>query len=133
MNSPAMDVKDLFEDSAFVVGVFGTNLFVGNEPELPDACVTIYDAGGADTEPTTEFKYEYPNVSIRVRGAVADYTGAYTKAAEIKYLLHCLVNRTINGTKYISFFCIGDIQFLQGDEKNRPIFLVNLRMQRTAA
>lgn len=65
-------------------GTFGTDLFIGFEPESPANCVTIYPTGGRP--PAASGWKEYPTMQIRVRNT--EYSDGYDKAEEIFGLLH---------------------------------------------
>ena len=131
MNPPSVDIKDYFEDSANSIGTFGQDLFIGNEPDAPDNCMTIFDTGGENSE--VNYVYDRPTVMVRVRGAVDEYVIAYNKAAEIKSLLHGKTGLSINSTRYIGVWLMGDVFYNGRDEKNRPIFSVNFLIHRTPA
>lgn len=128
MNSTAQDIKDILVADG--IGTFGTDLFVSLEPSSPDACVTVFDSGGFDSE--ANYVYDRPTVMVRIRGDVFGYQAAWTKAESVKNSLHGLTNETHNGTRYVGIWCVGDIGFLEYDGENRPIFSVNFRVHRTA-
>lgn len=129
MNSPAVDISAMLILSSSATGLTeGTDLFIADEPELPNAVVTIYDTGGASPQPG--YTYLRPTVQVRIRGAKMDYATAYTLAETIRNVLHGFPNQNINGTKYIAIYGLGDIQNLGDDENGRPIFTVNFIIHR---
>ncbi|MBW2030730.1 MAG: hypothetical protein JRJ31_16830 [Deltaproteobacteria bacterium] len=130
MNPPSEDIKDILEQSSVGVGTFGTDLFIGREPDSPNDCVTIYDTGGQ--EPVMNYTYDYPTVQIRVRGSRMGYKAAWTKANSIKEALNGLTNETWNSTRYIQIEAMGDPLFLGYDKEQRPVFVINFSIQRTA-
>jgi len=130
MNSTSEDIKDFLDDSSAELDlVFGTNLFIGMEPETPDECVTIYDTGGFD--PSAAMSYDYPTIQVRVRGNPGEYTEAYDLIASIKDFLHGKTNITTGGTRYIAVWGMGDIITLGYDESRRPLLTMNFRIHRT--
>ena len=129
MNPSSEDIKDILESSAVGVGTFATDLFIGKEPDSPNACVTIYDTGGA--EPEAGYVYDYPTIQIRIRGEVGGYRNAYLKAKEVRDALHGRINEIWSSTRYIGIWAMSDILFLGIDDKQRPIFTVNFRIHRT--
>jgi len=66
------------------VGTFGTDIFIGHEPEAPANVVTIYPTGGRP--PSSDRDKEYPAIQVRVKNT--GYLAGYTKAETIYSLLH---------------------------------------------
>lgn len=66
------------------VGTFGTDMFIGHEPDAPVNVVTLYPTGGRP--PSPDLDKEYPSVQVRVRDI--SYVAGYTKAELILSLLH---------------------------------------------
>ena len=130
MNSPAQDVKDILEGASSATGLeFGVDLFCFLQPDSPDQCVTIFDTGGYPNQPN--YRLEMPTIQVRVRGAPKKYRDAYTIAESVREVLRETHNTSVNGTKYIGFWVMSDIFPLGYDEKNRPEFSINFRLQRT--
>lgn len=129
MNSPAQDVSTLLVAASLSL-TLGTNLFCFEEPDSPDACVTIYDTGGAEPHPT--YVYLKPTIQVRVRGAQmgSKWTAAYTLAEGIRDALHGVNNQTVGGTKYIQIFAQGDMFSLGADDNNRPVLTINFEIHR---
>ena len=127
-NAPSEDIKDVLDTSSNDLGLaFGTDLFIASLPPEPDNCVCIFDYPGEAQE---QFGHEKPSVQIKVRNR--DYQTGYALCRDIKYLLHDEHNNTvINGTRYIRIFCITDIFPLGQDEKNRYLFSINFRTERS--
>jgi len=131
MNPPSEDIKDILESSQSGTGlVFGTDLFIGEEPVSPDQCITIYDTGGP--EPQAGYVYDYPTVQVRIRGNKGAYKETWALADTIKSALHGLHNESWNGTKYHGIWCQSDIIFIGYDDNSRPVFTVNFRIHRSA-
>ncbi len=133
MNAPSHDLADYLETSAAVTGlVHGTDLFTGFEPDtasIPDAIVTLYDTGGEP--PQSGFRYDFPTIQARVRSAKEGQLTGYAMAESIKEALHGLNGITINSTRYIGIWAMGDIHQMPMDENTRAIFTINFRIQRT--
>jgi hypothetical protein len=129
VNIASVDIKDFLVAAG--VGTFGTDLFVSEEPQDPDAVVTVYDTGGFDSE--ASYEYERPTVQVRIRGAKGGYIAAANKAIAIKAELHGKYSETINNARYIGIWMQGDILPLGDDEKGRPVLTVNFRIHRTSA
>ena len=129
MNSVGQDIKDiLVSESAGYV--FGTNLFVGKEPAMPDNCITIFDTPGFPPQLTldrTEI-YEYPTIQIRVRDQ--GYQDGFTTINNIKDLLHGIGQDTVNGTFYSLIACSSGPALLDWDEKERCRWIANFMVQR---
>jgi hypothetical protein len=134
MNSPAQDLKDLLEASSAGTGLtFGTDLFVGHEPDggdVADKVVTIYDTSGG--QPDTNRTLTNPTVQVRVRGDVFGYQAGYTLAETVFNTLHTVTNTTVNSTRYIHIIAMGDLFFLGFDDNKRPTWSVNFSILRTA-
>lgn len=130
MNPSSVDLKDYLETSAAATGlVFNTDLFVSEEPNTPDAVVTLYDTAGEP--PQAGFKYDKPYLQARIRSPRQDSQAGYATAESVKDALHGLTNVTINGTRYIGIWAMGDIHQLEWDENDRTIFTINFRIHRT--
>lgn len=132
MNLTSEDVRDMLLSSGAALDlVFGTSLHIGSMPDSPNACVSIYDTSGGD--PDGNRAYFRPHIQVRVRGAVGGYRAAGMLARTIQEYLKQRHNETWNSTTYVGIWGMGDILFVGNDEKNRPIFTANFRLQREAA
>jgi hypothetical protein len=70
-------------------------IYISNEPDLPDNCITIYDTAGkfqGRIQVTGEM-VEYPGIQIRVRGI--DHQTARTRALLIENILDTVFRRTL--------------------------------------
>ncbi len=140
--SAAYDIAKILEDEDLgdLWAGSGWSIHVGQEPAKPDTCITLYDTPGS--QPHYADEIEYPGVQVRVRGeGGAGYPTAYSKIRSIKDTLvyHGVwhvpedeneENGNSNGTGY-TVWCEGSEHWLQHDENNRPIFVLNLRTQRS--
>lgn len=131
MNAPSEDVKDILEGTTSLALTFATDLFISEMPVEPDECVCVYDTGGDD--PEADYVYKRPTVQIRVRGAKGSYLIAHTLAQSIQDTLNGDSNHTIDGTRYIAIWAVGDILFVGYDDNHRPLLTANFRLHRTNA
>ena len=130
MNAPSHDLAEHLETSVAATGlIHGTDLFTGREPPDPDAVVTLYDTGGEP--PQAGFKYDMPTLQARIRSPKEGQVAGYATAESVKDALHGLTNVTINSTRYIGIWAMGDIHQLEWDQNARAIFTVNFRIHRT--
>jgi len=127
MGSPAVDIKDLLvADSSFT---FAENTFVGIIPEETVPSIGVLDSPGQPPEGISDI--DYPSVQITILGEPFKYTETYALADTVKNLLHQQGGQTINGTWYLGIWADNDPIFLGLDEKNRPEFSINFRIQRS--
>lgn len=137
MNPPSEDVKTLLAAESSLGLIYGTNLYVGEIPDVgskivaPDRCVAVYDTPGFP--PEANYEYERPNVQVRVRGNRGDYLGTHNLGQAIRNTLHGLANVTVSGARYVGIWCSSDLFFLGYDSKHRPTFAVNFRLHRTSS
>lgn len=128
-NSPSVDVKDILvslDDSSLIYD-FGTTLFVAEEPDSPDRCLTILDTGGYD--PDIAATYERPTIQIRSRDAANQFQRAYNTLKDAVDALHGQ-RFTVNSWVYV-LFQMGDIINIGRDEKQRFQLTANMSIQRT--
>ena len=146
MNAPSIDVKDILaytdpipsdldssnaEDPVNEFGlVFGTNLFVGREPALPNETVTVFDAVGWPPSMTLVkgLRYETPVVQVRVRSL--SYVTGWTLLDKIVDRLHNLTQEVWNGTLYTYMRCSRAPMILDWDENSRVRLIASFEMQR---
>lgn len=128
-NTPADDVVTMLENDG--VGTAGTDLFVNKEPQKNSSPIAaIYDTGGYDPDATGKV-YDKPTVMARVKGVDGGITAATALIQSIKSALHGREPETISGSRYKGIWQVGDIMFVEYDERNRPVFSANFRLQRT--
>lgn len=135
-NLPSKDILDmLVTDGVLTAG--GTDGFRNKEPgenDLKDGVpiAIIYDTGGFDPEATGK-TFDKPTVNIRVKGKPSGVAAAQTLIQNIKAALHQRNSETRNGARYMGIWQIGEIAFVEYDDRNRPIYTANFRMHRTYA
>jgi hypothetical protein len=129
MNAPSVDIKDFLVAGGLSL-TFGTNLFVGKEPESPDSCVTIFDTPGAppDRYFNQSQKYDRPSIQIRVRDN--DYRNGWALTNSIKNLLHSYPPSVQSDTTYTAIFCSQEPALLDWDGNDRARFVVSFDIQR---
>ena len=133
MNPSSKDIVDLMDASNSGLGLTkNSNLFW---PRMPDAsntphkCVSVSDTSGRS--PDTGSDIFNTTIQITVRGNRNKYEEAHELAQDIQDFLHGLNNETVNGARYIGVWAEGDILPVGEDDKNRPVFTCNFRIQRT--
>jgi len=129
MNPASKDISDILVAGSLGL-TFGSNLFVGREPELPNDCVTIFDTPGFRPEMyfSNEYRYFYPSIQIRVKNTA--YLDAWGMINDIKLLLHNRGQETWNGTLYSLIACSIEPALLDWDENNRARFVTTFDIQR---
>ena len=105
----------------------GWRLWVAKEPDVPDQAITSYNTGSWRA-PDPKWLLDFPSIQVRIRGATADYQNTYIKAQEVKDALLGLTPQTLNGDFWRSVVIRGDITFLLFDQKERPVFVINLAL-----
>lgn len=104
----------------------GVPIFAGHEPVVPVECLTIYDTGGDIGESWAG--YDDPTIQIRAR-AVA-YEDAYSNLRAVRDALILPHSFEHGAWLYTGFWLISDIAHIGQDDKDRPIFTLNLRLMR---
>lgn len=132
MGSPSVDIKDILCDNSSFA--FNDNVFVGMVPQdkpetTQDAVLGIRDTGGSQPEGISDI--EYPTVQIICRALPFKYTEGYNLIKSAEDILHGQGGVTKNSSYYLGIWSAGAILFIGYDEKNRPEFSLNFRMQRS--
>lgn len=115
------DVRDILT-TASIVDV-NWPLFIGEEPDAPNNCATLYDIPG--DPPNPKFLLDYPRFMVRVRST--SYVQGFNKAEQIKDALLGLPSQTIGGIRYDGIWVVVDTHFLMKDQKGRSIFVSTWR------
>lgn len=129
MNPCSQDIADILAAAGLSL-VVGTNLFIGDEPESPASCTTIFDTPGYGPMLTFDQAetYDFPAVQVRIRNT--SYLAGYALIHGIKRALHGLAHEIWNGTVYELIKCDQDPFLLDYDESRRPRFVCNFSIQR---
>lgn len=109
----------------------GTDLFLGQLPESPDAAVSLIETGGTEPDDTwagDNPAIEMPRVQITVRGAEDTYGTTRTTMDTVYKSLCKIKNQTLSGTLWLRCSPIDSPAFLMRDETNRPIFVSNFQV-----
>lgn len=125
MNPPSADIKDhIVANSSFV---FGTDLFIGTQPDDPDKCLTLYDVPANESNP----KLPIEEVGIQFRSRSTDYVEAYSIISDMKVLLEGKrQDLMLNGSRYFSFMVISQPIQLIRDKKERHMFAMTMYLKR---
>lgn len=127
MNAPSIDIKNIIVASEIEGYTFGTNLFVGSQPDKPNNCITIFDTPG--DEAYQDFTYK-PSFQVMIRNS--SFTNGYALAHSIKELLHNFSNTTVGGTWYLQILATSDILHIGKDKsKRRELFSINFAVERS--
>jgi hypothetical protein len=134
-NSPAQDLRELLTMGAIPIGIINQTLFLHQEPDAPDATITLYDLGGSGPASALDPSAPIfqPVVFVRVRGARRDFKGAYATAVAVRDALHGVHGTTLHGARYMEIAATGDIERLPVDENDRPFCVITFQITRTAA
>ena len=133
MNPVSEDLKDKLVTSG--TGVFaavtGWGIFIGAEPEKLNTTITIYDTGGPKPE-TVQNRSVSPlrreGIQVRVRGI--DYKTAYAKIEAIVNTIVGYGKFAVTTVKYKGVFRTSDILFLEQDDTDHYIWVVNFQAVR---
>ena len=135
MNPVSIDVKDLLVTAG--IGVFasetGWAIYISEEPDKPDTCITIYDTGGFSPQYVMD-KSVHPLLNttfmIRVRSAAGGFITGHTKTMDIVNVLDHHARWNVGTVSYKTIFSNGDIVNLPRDESGRYVFICNFRAVR---
>lgn len=130
MNPTSVDIADILEAESSLGLVFATNLFVGEEPAVPDNCVTIFDTPGFAPQLTfvKGENYYYPSIQLRIRNN--SYVTGWQLINDIKVLLHGMGQFTVDDTHYSLIRCSIEPAFLDWDMNRRARFVATFDVQR---
>ena len=115
-------------DMATLVTLITSNIYLADEPDTPDNCLTFRPTGGFDTlhclgSLTSDYAAEQPTFQIRVRHE--DPETALEWCDSLKAIYNGLVDTEINDITYLSVFMQGNINPLGKDDRGRAIFTLN--------
>jgi hypothetical protein len=104
----------------------GWKLGLGKMVDVPDRQITLFDTGGLAPHPT--LLLDYPSFQVQIRGDQNAYINTFGKAKQVKDVLLGLGPVTLgDGTRIDGIIGVGDVNYLEHDGKDRPVFTVNFR------
>jgi Bacteriophage minor capsid protein len=102
------------------------NIFMEQEPTVPDQCVCVYQLPGKEPKMTfgAHYAWEEPRLRITSRASTAQgFGGAASDAKAIWDLLKPVVNQTLNGVFYMKLTPSGSPAAQLLDPNNRPVYV----------
>lgn len=130
MALPSAHIKDVLVAGGYTFGGTGNwAVYIGTMPSTPVQVITIYDAPGL--APNPKWLLDYPSIQIKVRGGPNDYSAAYNK---IRELSERLIGKPAfnaldgSGDRIVMINGIGSIAYLERDENQRHVFVMNLSL-----
>ncbi len=124
--SPADTAGNLLETAGVVKGATGWEIRVGNQVSSPHQLVAMFDTGGQTPNP--KWAVDFVMVQALIRGNPNEYGEAWKKAREVRDALLGLESQDIDGDRWVSITCQGDVGFVGYDDKERPTCSVNFRV-----
>lgn len=97
-------------------------------PATPIKAIAIFDTGGTGEGPNAKWLLDYRTIQVMVRGVANGYAEAYGKIQDCKDVLLGMGAQTVEGDRWDGVTGIGDITFLERDENNQPILVMNFRI-----
>lgn len=118
----AEDIAQHLDNNEY--GTHGVDLFSGQMPPQPKACVAVLRTGGS-TRDASGGETQEPRFQLLVRAV--SYTDAEDKAADIADFLHNISELHINSNRYLAIYQTGDLNDIGPDENGLQKFSVNFR------
>lgn len=129
MTSPSKEcVETLITASIVGAPTASWPAFVGRLMTSPDAQVAVIDTPGQTPNP--KYLLDFPTIQVMVRGAVDDYSGAWSKALAIKNKLLGTDPIVFTESRWDGVTMLGDVMFLRYDDNSRPLISLNFRIIR---
>ena len=128
MNSAADDIATILEDEA--VATRATDLFVGQEPDGPDNCLTIYDAGGGSILDALDPDAEAEIAEVQVRARNNSYAAAVAALEAVKSAVNLKQWVEVGTTTYEGIWRSTSIIQLESDAKGRTVLVQTYRTLR---
>jgi hypothetical protein len=113
------------------IGTLGTDIFIGQLPESPDAACALYEYGGiapAHTIGGGTAKYERPRVQVVARALT--YSAARSKIESIYTLLDAVAGAMLSSVRYLRIEAVQSPAFLERDANNRVTMVCNFQVQK---
>lgn len=112
-------------------GTQGESIFLGRMPTSPDACITVFEYGGAAplfTMGAAATAVDRPSIQVMCRAGRDDYPSARDKAQSIRTLLGAVTGASLSGISVLRIEPIGSVNPLGPDENDRPLVTVNFQV-----
>lgn len=125
MSSPA----DTMEANTPTTVINGSTGWIGKVGKLvadPDKVAVFYDTGGQNPNP--KWLVDFVTVQCIVRADANDYSVGWNKIRQIRDYWLGFESADIGGERWVSVTCMGDIGFINYDDRDRPTFSVNFRI-----
>ena len=105
------------------IGTIATNLFIGNMPDSPDACVAVINSGGV--EPSIDIPDKRPTFQVLIRNT--DYEAGEVKLAAVRTALHQFMNDyLVAGQTYVYYiYLVSEGGHIGKDVNGRDEWSVN--------
>ena len=114
----------LLADIRTLLTGINSNVYLGDIPDTPDNCLSIFNTGGQPTEYKLDgVSYEKPTFQIRARNT--SYATAEDELNQVKDALNDVSEQTINSTTYMAFYITSDIFTLGKDDRERTNLTIN--------
>ena len=123
MTSPAEDILKLLALHTDSIFIEGGNGFIGQQPELPHDCITVYDTGGGPQDSMNEID----DVSFMIHSRGSSYQDGWALIHEAKLILQSMAGKLVEGKEYVGVWSTSNIAFVGRDEKDRSIFSANFK------
>lgn len=113
------------------IGTLGTDLFIGQMPDSPDAAVTLYEYGGI--APTHALgggaaRFERPRVQVVARATT--YTAARSKIESVYKLLDQVAGVIMSSVRYLRIEAVQAPMFLERDANSRVVMVCNFQVHK---
>lgn len=122
--SPASQLAYILQAAFATQLTIGTNLFIGHEPDMPHACITVYDSGGPDQR-FANLPLDEHYISITSRGV---YSDAYSALHQIKLAIQSMPTVFVDGEKWVGVWALSNIASYGRDKEDRSLFSSNYRV-----
>jgi hypothetical protein len=107
------------------VGTVGTDIFKSRQPKTPNACVTLYDTGGAEQD--KDLPIEDATMQVLVRSTT--FALGRAKVDAIQSALHRVTNTTIGNNYYYFILAISRGGHIGINETGLDEFSINFRIK----
>lgn len=103
------------------VGTLGVDIFLGQLPASPDNVAAVYEYAGEP--PELHSNIEFPSVQVLVRDRT--YSAGRQRIGQVLTTLHGFHETVVSGKRYLLIKANQSPAFLERDDNNRVIFVIN--------